>query len=201
MRSMIPVERITALVLAGGRGSRMGAVDKGLQPLDGEPLIAHVLRRIAPQAGTILISANRNRPRYEATGHAVVADLVADQPGPLAGLHAGLVACSTEFLVSVPCDAPFVPLDLVARLADGLDDDVDLAVVRSGAHLHPVFCLMRRRVVDDLAGFLATDGRAVHRWIGQVRHREVSFADEHAFINLNTLAELRAVEGRLADES
>ena len=201
MHSAIPVERITALVLAGGRGSRMGSVDKGLQPFDGEPLIARVLRRIAPQAGTILISANRNRARYEETGGVVIADLVADQPGPLAGLHAGLAACRTEFLVAVPCDAPFLPLDLVARLAQAIDDDVDLAVVRSGAQLHPVFCLMRRSVVDDLAGYLAADGRAVHRWIGQVRHRAVSFDDENAFVNLNTLAELQAAEGQRSGES
>ena len=197
---MIPVERITALVLAGGRGSRMGSVDKGLQPFDGEPLVARVLRGMAPQVGTILISANRNRARYEATGHAVVADLIGDGAGPLAGLHAGLAACTTEFLVAVPCDAPFVPPDLVARLAAAVDDDIDLAVVRTGAHLHPVFCLMRRSLVDDLAAYLAADGRAVHRWIERVRHRAVSFDDEQAFLNLNTLVELRAAEGRPAHD-
>lgn len=190
MRSTIAIARITALVLAGGRGSRMGSVDKGLQPFDGEPLVAHVSRRIAPQAATVIVSANRNRDAYEATGHRIVADIVAGQPGPLAGLHAGLSACTTDYLVTVPCDAPFLPLDLVARLSQAFDDDVDLTVARTGSGLHPVFSLMRRTVVDDLARYLASDGRAVHRWIERLRHRAVSFDDEQAFVNLNTLADL-----------
>jgi len=196
MRSMIPVERITALVLAGGRGSRMGSVDKGLQAFDGEPLIAHVLRRIAQQVGTVAISANRNRERYAAYGHPVIADLDAQFAGPLAGVHAGLLACRTEFLCTVPCDAPFVPHDLVSRLGGAIDDGVALAVAKTGTQLHPVFCLMRRTVVDDLAAWLAADGRAVHRWIERLPHRAVSFDDEHAFVNLNTLDELRTAEDR-----
>ena len=195
MRSMIAVERITGLVLAGGRGTRMGSVDKGLQPFDGEPLIAQVLRRLAPQVGTIVISANRHHAEYAAYGHRVVEDLVAEFAGPLAGLHAGLAACRTEFLCSVPCDAPFVPLDLVARLSAAMEDDVVAVVAEVGAQRHPVFCLMRTTVVDDLATWLATGGRAVHRWIERLPHRAVSFDDERAFVNLNTLDELRAIEG------
>ncbi len=195
MRSTIAIERITALVLAGGRGSRMGSVDKGLQPFDGRPLIASVIDRIDPQVGTVLINANRHLACYAGFGRPVIADRVAGQPGPLAGLHAGLAACETDYLVAVPCDAPFLPLDLVALLSASLDDGVDVAVAQTAARLHPVFCLMRRSVVDDLAAYLAADGRAVHRWIERLRYRAVSFDDERAFVNLNTIAELRANEG------
>jgi molybdopterin-guanine dinucleotide biosynthesis protein A len=198
---MIAIGRITGLVLAGGRGTRMGSVDKGLQPLDGEPLVAHVLRRFVPQVGTIAISANRNVVQYAAYGHAVVADVVEDFAGPLAGLHAGLVACGTEFLCAVPCDAPFLPHDLVANLSGAMQDDVDAVVAEAGARRHPVFCLMRRTVVDDLAAWLASGGRAVHRWIERLPHRAVSFDDEQAFVNLNTLDELRALEGHSPDRS
>src|SRR4051794_25057924 len=116
---MIDVGRVTGLVLAGGQGRRMGAVDKGLQPLHGRPLVAHVIERLAPQVATIVVSANRHLDRYARFGHRVVTDEVADEvagavardAGPLAGLYAGLVACDTAFLVVAPCDAPFLPLD------------------------------------------------------------------------------------------
>lgn len=191
---MIAVERITGLVLAGGRGTRMGSVDKGLQVFRGEPLVAHVLRRIEPQAGTILISANRHRERYEALGHVVVADVADGHAGPLAGLHAGLTACRTDFLFVVPCDAPLVPHDLVSRLVEAFDDEIALVVARTDNHLHPVFSLMRRTVLPDLAAYLASGNRAVRRWIERLPHREVSFDDERAFVNLNTLEELHAIE-------
>ena len=188
---MIGIERITALVLAGGLGTRMGSVDKGLQPFRGEPLVGHVLRRIGPQASTVLINANRHRERYAAFGHAVVADVVADHPGPLAGVQAGLLACPTEFLAVVPCDAPFVPTDLVPRLSTALGDGIDLVVAATASGVHPVFCLMRRDVVTHVEAFLASGGRAVHRWIEGLPHRAVSFDDEHAFFNVNTIEQLQ----------
>ena len=144
-----------------------------------------------------MICANRNHAQYAAYGHPVVADVVAEDTGPLAGLHAGLTACRTEFLCSVPCDAPFVALDLVARLSAAMDDGVAAVVAEAGGQRHPVFCLMRTTVVDDLAPWLASGGRAVHRWIERLPHRAVSFDDEQAFVNLNTLEELRAVEVRV----
>ena len=182
---------ITGLVLAGGSGSRMGGVDKGLQPLAGVPLVAHALRRLAPQVGPLLISANRNGERYEGFGHPVVADAVAGRAGPLAGLHAGLVRCKTDFMATVPCDAPFFPLDLVARLSEAFADPrCDLAVACVAGRLQPVFSLMRRSVVDDLATYLAGGGRKVRDWIEHIGGRAVSFDDEPAFRNLNTVEEL-----------
>ena len=173
----------------------MGGADKGLQAFGGEPLVAHVLRRLVPQVGSLLVSANRNRERYAAFGHPVVADAIAGYAGPLAGLHAGLLQCTTEYLVTVPCDAPFVPSTLVARLSDAFaDSPCDLAVARVGGRVQPVFCLMRRAVRDDLASYLAGGGRAVRPWIERVGGRAVSFDDERSFRNLNTHEDLRDSE-------
>lgn len=173
----------------------MGGTDKGLQNFDGAPLIAHVLRRIVPQVGPMLISANRNIDRYASFGYPVIADGTADFRGPLAGLYAGLMACTTDYLIAVPCDAPFVPDDLVDRLAASFaNDDCDLAVASTGGRLHPVFCLMRRDVSSALGRHIEAGGRRVHGWIATMRMRAVSFPDESAFSNLNTLDELRAAE-------
>lgn len=189
-RSFDPLN-VTGLVLAGGQGSRMGGLDKGLQSFRGEPLVAHVLHRLAPQVGPLLISANRNGERYAAFGHPVVVDGLTGHAGPLAGLHAGLVLCTTAYLVTAPCDAPFVPHDLVARLSEVFEDaDCDLAVARVAGRLQPVFCLMRRSVVNDLAGYLESGGRPVGAWIERIGGRAVSFDDERAFRNLNTIEDL-----------
>ena len=173
----------------------MGGMDKGLQTFDGAPLIARVLHRLAPQVGPLLINANRNVERYEAFGCRVVTDGSAAFRGPLAGLHAGLMACTTDYLVAVPCDAPFVSSALVAGLSSAfVDDGCDLAVASAAGRLHPVFCLMRTAVVDDLADFIERGNRAVAAWVEHRRGREVSFDDEASFRNLNTVADLRDAE-------
>jgi molybdopterin-guanine dinucleotide biosynthesis protein A len=186
---------VTGLVLAGGRGARMGAVDKGLQVFHGRPLVAQALARLGPQVDAIVVSANRHLDRYAAFGHRVVADAVEGFAGPLAGLHAGLVACETEWMVSVPCDAPGFPLDLVERLANGLqDDEVDLTIAGTSERTHPVFCMMRKSVARDLVRFMDGGGRGVHAWVNTMRSRTVSFADESAFRNINTLEDLHEAE-------
>ncbi|MGF6728479.1 molybdopterin-guanine dinucleotide biosynthesis protein A [Paraburkholderia youngii] len=200
----IPREQITGLVLAGGRGTRMGGVDKGLQPLRGEALAAHVLRRLAPQTGPLMISANRHPDIYAALGApyraTVVADTLPDFPGPLAGMLAGLRAAGTAYLLSVPCDSPWLPADLAARLADALDaNHADIVTVttidiRGETTLHPVFALMRTAVADDLAAFLAAGERKVRAWYARHKTVEVVFADERAFYNANSLQELADLE-------
>ncbi|HEX3381785.1 MAG TPA: molybdenum cofactor guanylyltransferase MobA [Paraburkholderia sp.] len=197
-------EQITGLVLAGGRGTRMGGIDKGLQPLHGEPLAAHVLWRLAPQAGPLMISANRHPDIYAALGapyHAtLVADTLPDFPGPLAGMLAGLRAAGTTYLLSAPCDSPWLPADLAARLAQALDaNDADIATVttadaRGETSLHPVFALMRTDLKDDLAAFLAAGERKVRAWYARHKTVEVVFTDEHAFYNANSLQELADLE-------
>ena len=188
---------ITGIVLAGGQGRRMGGVDKGLVELDGKPLVAHALARLAPQVGAILINANQNVERYAAFGLPVVQDAVGGFAGPLAGLHAGLTVATTTHVVTVPCDSPFLPHDLVSRLAAALaKEDAQLAVARTFDQPHPVFALVRRDVLPHLAAFLAAGGRKIDAWYATLATVEVAFDDEaDAFRNINTPAELAANEG------
>ena len=201
---MIDRQHITGVILAGGRGSRMGGVDKGLQTLHGEPLATHVLKRLAPQTGALLISANRHPDTYAALGAPFGATIVADTlpgfPGPLAGLLAGLRAAGDAYLLSVPCDSPWLPVDLAARLAHALDSNqADIATVTTvDAHgqtsLHPVFALLRAGLADDLSAFLEADERKVRAWYARHKTVEVVFTDERAFYNANSLQELADLE-------
>jgi molybdopterin-guanine dinucleotide biosynthesis protein A len=189
---------VTGVVLAGGQGRRMGGVDKGLVDLAGAPMVAHVLARLAPQVGDVLINANQNLDRYRAFGQPVVEDAVGGFAGPLAGLHAGLTRASGELVVTVPCDSPFLPLDLVARLRSALDrEGAQLAVAKTFDQPHPVFALVRRDVLPNLAAFLASGGRKIDTWYTALRIVEVAFDDEaDAFRNINTADELAAAASR-----
>ena len=181
---------VTGIVLAGGQGRRMGGVDKGLQPLRGKPMIEWVLARLAPQVAEVIVNANQNIQSYEKYGHRVVPDEIAGFAGPLAGLHAGLKAASSPLVVTVPCDSPFLPSDLVSRLQQFLGEK-DLAVAKTGDQPHPVFALMKRQVRESLEAFLASGGRKIDAWYAALKVVEVSFDDEaDAFRNINTLDEL-----------
>ncbi len=185
---------VTGIVLAGGMGRRMGGVDKGLVPLAGRPLVAHVLERLAPQVGTIIVNANQNHDRYAAFGRPVVRDEVGGFAGPLAGLHAGMTVATTPYVVTVPCDSPFLPGDLVARLAAGLERaHAQLAVAQTFAQPHPVFALVDRRVLPHLTEFLRGGGRKIDAWYASLAVAAVAFDDaEDAFRNINTIDELKA---------
>ena len=185
------MEQVTGIVLAGGQGRRMGGVDKGLQPLRGKPLAAWVLERLAPQVDEIVINANQNLESYARFGHRVVPDEVGGFAGPLAGLHAGLSAIRSDIAVTVPCDSPFLPADLVARLRGALGAN-DLAVAKTGDQPHPVFSLVRRSVHAHLAKYLAGGGRKIDAWYASLKVVEVPFDDEaDAFRNINTREELK----------
>jgi molybdopterin-guanine dinucleotide biosynthesis protein A len=188
---------VTAIVLAGGQGRRMGGVDKGLVTLGGKPMVAHVLDRILPQVAEVLINANQNADRYGALGYPVVADAVGGFAGPLAGLHAGMIRAMNALVVTVPCDSPFLPADLVARLSAALDaSHAQLAVARTFDQPHPVFCLVRRDVLPHLDAFLAGGGRKIDAWYATLHVVEVPFDDEaDAFRNINTAGELTDAEG------
>jgi len=193
--SAIPV---SGLILAGGRARRMGNVDKCLQLLDGQPLVNWVLNRLTPQVAEVLINANRHADVYGKLGHRVIADRIGEFAGPLAGLHVGLSEASHAFLISVPCDTPFLPEDLVARLLAPLDDEqVDLTVARTGTRPHPVICLTRRRLLPHLSAYITSGGRKVDAWYSSLRTVEVEFPDENAFRNINTPEDLRAASARL----
>ena len=182
---------VSGIVLAGGQGRRMGTVDKGLQLLHGKPMVASVIARLAPQVAEIVVNANQNIQAYEKYGHRVVRDEVAGFAGPLAGLHAGLKAASHPLVVTVPCDSPFLPSDLVSRLSGALGEN-QLAVAKTGEQPHPVFALMKREVRESLEAFLAQGGRKIDAWYAALKVVEVRFDDEaDAFRNINTLEELR----------
>jgi molybdopterin-guanine dinucleotide biosynthesis protein A len=187
---------VTGLILAGGRGSRMGGVDKGLQAFRGRRLVDHVYERIAPQVGGIIINANQNHDDYRSFGVRVVSDAIGGFAGPLAGLHAGLSISKRPFLASVPCDSPFLPADLVERLYKRIDETgAELAVAKTGDQPHPVFSLMRRRVLDHLTDFLKGGGRKIDAWYATLNVVEVGFDDEpEAFSNINTREELQTWE-------
>ena len=190
------VPSVTGLILAGGKGSRMGGVDKGLQAFRGKRLVDHVYERLAPQVGGVIINANQNQEEYRTFGVRVVSDAISGYAGPLAGMHAGLSVSKRPFLASVPCDSPFLPEDLIARLYARIDETgAELAVAKTGDQPHPVFSLMRRGVLDYLTDFLKDGGRKIDAWYASLNVVEVAFDDEaEAFSNINTLDELASYE-------
>ncbi|MDR8730471.1 molybdenum cofactor guanylyltransferase MobA [Burkholderia pseudomultivorans] len=197
---------IAGLLLAGGRATRMDGVDKGLQLLDETPLALHVLRRLAPQVDELLISANRHPDRYAELGAPFEARVVPDQtpdfPGPLAGLLAGMRAARAPLVACAPCDSPFLPTDLVARLRTALDAqhaDIAMAVSVDAQHARapqPTFALLRTSLADDLAARLAAGDRKVRAWYARHKTVEVEFRDERAFYNANSWQELAALARR-----
>ena len=195
--------RITGVILAGGRGRRMGGVDKGLQELCGRPLVAWVIERFGPQVDELLINANQNGDRYAVFGHRVLTDQISDFAGPLAGLQAALLGATHSLLATAPCDSPFLPSDLVLRLLQALTTSgADLAVARTFDQLQPVFCLCRRDVLPSLSEYLENGGRRVDRWHATLQVVEVAFDDQaEAFENINNCEELEHVERALPDRT
>ncbi len=197
--TLIATEQITGLILAGGRGSRMGGVDKGLQPHQGMPLAMHALLRLSPQVGEMMINANRNLAAYESMGVPVWPDALPDYPGPLAGFLAGIERCETPYLVTVPCDSPLFPEDLVHRLAAALESagaELAMAATREDGELRlqPVFCLMRSSVMESLVRFTASGRRKIDAWTATLETVTVPFDDAQAFVNANTPADLQQLQ-------
>ncbi|HWY93775.1 MAG TPA: molybdenum cofactor guanylyltransferase MobA [Steroidobacteraceae bacterium] len=196
---MIHKNEITGLILAGGRGSRMGGVDKGLQQHLGVPLALHALERLRPQVTALMLNANRNLPAYQAMGAPVYPDEITDYPGPLAGMLAGLSNCRTPYLVTVPCDTPNFPLDLVTRLADALAS-MDAAMATAYTledgrpRAQPVFCLMRASLRDSLSAFVESGERKTGLFAAKHHGAKVVFNDAAAFANANTLEELAKLQ-------
>jgi molybdopterin-guanine dinucleotide biosynthesis protein A len=209
---LIHSQEITSLVLAGGRGSRMGGVDKGLQNFNGMPLALHTLTRLQMGGGVgeIMVNANRNLAAYESFGVAVWPDGLADYPGPLAGFLTGLERCETPYLLTVPCDTPLLPLDLAQRLADALEAqgaDIAMAAAPEAGNdgqmqvrTQPVFCLLRISLLESLVRFTQEGGRKIDAWTALHPTAVVPFDapgdDPQAFFNANTLAELQQLESR-----
>jgi molybdenum cofactor guanylyltransferase len=197
---MPAADQITGLVLAGGRGSRMGGVDKGLQNHRGMPLALHALLRLQPQVGAMLLNANRNLGAYEALGAPVWPDPIEGFGGPLVGFLAGLEHCETPWLVTVPCDTPDFPTDLVTRLAaaaDAQQAEIAYAVTTEAdgrEQRHPVFCLLKADLMESVVAFLNGGGSKIDAWFAQHRAIGVPFADAQAFFNANTPQELAQLQ-------
>ena len=202
---MISPHEITGLILAGGRGTRMGGIDKGLQAFRGLALVQHALNRL--QRGGVsrcLINANRNLAAYAAFGTPVWPDEMADYAGPLAGFLTGLAHCETPYLLTVPCDTPLFPMDLAVRLAEALArEDADIAMAAAKEEdgqirPQPVFCLLRAALLESLVRFTHDGGRKIDRWTALHKTVLVPFDapgdDPKAFFNANTLAELHSLE-------
>ncbi|MDB5956014.1 molybdenum cofactor guanylyltransferase MobA [Ramlibacter sp.] len=197
-------DQITGVILAGGRGSRMGGADKGLQNFRGMPMAMFTLLRLAPQVGEIMINANRNLAAYESFGVPVWQDSLSDYAGPLAGMLCALEHCETDYLVTTPCDTPLFPTDLVARLAEALErEDAEIAMAAASeedgqVRAQPVFSLLKRELMESLVRFTHEGGRKIDAWTAQHRTVLVPFDregdDPAAFFNANTVAELHRLE-------
>ena len=195
----IKPDNITGLILAGGRATRMGGVDKGLQNHRGMPLALHALLRLQQQVGSVIINANRNLGAYDSMGVPVWPDALPDFPGPLAGWVSGLEHADTPFLLTVPCDTPNFPADLAERLAAALvAEDADIAMaatVEEGrTQRQPVFCLLKTTLLESLVDYLHSGERKIDRWTSKHRCVEVVFDDALAFFNANTLDELQQLQ-------
>ncbi|HUR90753.1 MAG TPA: molybdenum cofactor guanylyltransferase MobA [Ramlibacter sp.] len=201
---MIDVSQITGVILAGGRGSRMGGVDKGLQNFNGMPLALATLMRLQPQVGAVMINANRNLGAYESFGIPVWPDVLPDFAGPLAGFLTALERCDTQWIATVPCDTPLFPLDLVERLArEAHEQEADIAMASGPEEdgqmrTQPVFCLLRLDLLESLVAFTHDGGRKIDKWTALHKTVVVPFDQPgdspRAFFNANTLEELRRLE-------
>lgn len=181
-------ENITAVILAGGRGRRLGGQDKGLLELNGKTLIEFILDAIKPQVKTVIISANRNLKVYAAYSYPVVSDDMTGFQGPLAGFAAALSACNTDYIITLPCDGPAVPADLTARLSKALiDDEAELAVAHDGQRMQPVYALIPRSLLGSLLTFLDAGDRKIDLWYAQHKVALADFSDVvESFFNINT---------------
>jgi molybdopterin-guanine dinucleotide biosynthesis protein A len=197
------VALITAIILSGGRATRMNGVDKGLVVLQQKPLIAHVIARLKPQVDEIFINANREIVQYEAFGLPVLKDENDEFPenyiGPLAGFSLGLQHAKHDYVLTVPCDSPLLPLDLVERLYNSMAASrMDIACASSDGNTHPVFCLMKKSVLPSLLAYIENGERKVSTWQKSQKYAEVDFSDcDEAFTNLNTFEDLKALELKL----
>ena len=187
----ISLDEVTAVILAGGRGRRMGGLDKGLVNLEKRPLIAHVLNAIAPQAGSVLINANRNAEKYREFGYRIVSDTLDDYQGPLAGFVSAMAVASTPYIVTLPCDGPLVPTDYVQRMINALEmSENEIAVAHDGDRIQPVYALLPVGLMSDLEAFLAEGDRKIDLWYSRHHVALADFSDcPEAFRNINTPGE------------
>ena len=197
MKTTIPRNDITAVILAGGKARRMNGQDKGLITLHGRPMVDYIIHALQPQVGSILVNANRNTEQYAAFGLPVIADMLGDYFGPLVGMASGMDATATSFIVTAPCDSPIIPDNLVEILYRALQENrADISVAHDGERMQPVFALLRRSLLD----YLNEGGRKIDTWFGQQPLALADFSDSpDTFLNLNTPEDKLLLESRLTN--
>ena len=195
----INYQDITAVILAGGQGTRLGGEDKGLVKLNHVPLVRHLINRIQPQVNEIIISANRNIDVYAEFGFKVYADDIDDFPGPLAGILKALQQSKTEWLLCVPADSPFVPENLAQRLLENMGNN-KIAIPHDGKYLQPTFALIHKSLSASLNDFLSQGERKARVWMQQQPHAIIDFSIQaNAFININTVDDLKNAEKHFSE--
>ncbi len=201
MKTTIPRNDITAVILAGGKARRMNGQDKGLITLHGRPMVDYIIHALQPQVGSILVNANRNTEQYAAFGLPVIADMLGDYFGPLVGMASGMDATATSFIVTAPCDSPIIPDNLVEILYRALQENrADISVAHDGERMQPVFALLRRSLLTSLLDYLNEGGRKIDTWFGQQPLALADFSDSpDTFLNLNTPEDKLLLESRLTN--
>ncbi len=195
----IPKGKITGVILAGGRATRMGGMDKGLVVLNGIPMLEHILVTLRPQVSDVLINANRNIERYANYGYKVVPDMLGDYFGPLAGMASAMQAAGTEYILTVPCDSPLLPPDLAVRLAAALTrDQADISVAHDGGRMQPVFSLLRCNLLASMLAYLESGERKIDLWYARHKLAIADFTDSpETFLNVNTPEDRAELEAKL----
>lgn len=194
---------ITGVILAGGKSRRMDGNDKGLVPLNSRAMIEYVIEKLAPQVDEVLINANRNLDSYGHFGYPVITDSIEGYAGPLAGMAAAIQACDSEYILTTPCDGPWVPADLVTRLFTQLKKEgASLSTAHDGQRLQPVFTLIHRKLLPSILSYLESGERRLGYWVKQQKPALTDFSDQpEVFFNVNSPAELEAAEAHLDDPS
>jgi len=195
-----PTNDITGVILAGGKARRMGGEDKGLITLQDKPMIDYIIAALKPQVGNLIINANRNPERYSAYGLPVVADILGDYFGPLVGMATGMDVTDQPYIVTVPCDSPFIPNMLVETLYRTLHDkQAEISVAHDGARMQPVFALLRCELLPSLLAYLEAGGRKIDTWYSQHHTALADFSGSpDTFMNLNTPEDKLALENMIA---
>jgi molybdopterin-guanine dinucleotide biosynthesis protein A len=196
-------ERVTGVILAGGRATRMGGVDKGLVPIGGRPMIAWVIDALRPQVAGVMINANRNIESYGKFGCPVIDDGDSEFRGPLAGMASAMRIAKTPYIAVVPCDSPLLDGELVERLfAAVTSSGSPVAVAHDGERLQPVFALLARDLLQDLAGYLDDGERKIDRWYARHGYESVDFSDRaESFANINAPEDRSVLEESLAQRA
>lgn len=190
---------ITGVILAGGQARRMQGQDKGLVLLNDKPMIEYVIEVLKSQVGKILINANRNHEQYAKYGFNIVSDELSGYCGPLSGMASSLNKTETVYMLTAPCDSPFIPDDLAERLITSLEsENADISVAHNGERMQPVFCLMKKELMSSMNDFLRLGERKIDKWFNQHALAIADFSDiPKTFDNLNTLEDIKAVESTL----